>query len=155
MTQAAEDLDRGIPAEVDADVDSEAMMFSELDTSTKPIFTISEMAQFFFARTKHWVRWLESQGRMAQIKDPEKACRTCKSDRTVPSPGPAKALLPCPKCTIPVGTRRTEGMNGRAYTLGDIEEIAHALATNATISGTQLRHTLKILRVQGEMHGYL
>lgn len=42
-----------------------------------------------------------------------------------------------------VGTRRTE-QGARYYTLPDIEEMAHALATKGRISGTQLANALKV-----------
>ncbi len=116
-------------ATTDPRIDPDVSIFEGIDTSEKPIYTVSEMAKFFFARTNHWVRWLESVGRMAVIEEDGTSRR--------------------------VGVRRNETMNGRIYTLSDIEEIAHALAANGTIPGTQLRNTLRLLRVQGEMHEYI
>lgn len=116
------------------DLDPDHLIFEGIDTfraytSKKgepkirgPIFTVSEMAKFFFARTNHWVRWLESNGKML---DPD---------------------------GDPVGNRRDAKMGNRIYTLGDIELVAHALASNGAISGAQLRHTLRLLRTQGEMN---
>lgn len=113
----------------DMRIDPEQMMLEGVDTSKKPLFTVSEMAKFFFARSNHWVRWLEQTGKMT-ITDPDGTVRE-------------------------VGTRRSEKMNGRVYTLSDIEEIAHALAANSSISGAQLRHTLLLVKAQAVMNGYL
>lgn len=138
----------------DAHIDPDRLMFEGVNTDEKPVYTVSEMAKVFFGRTNHWIRWLESNGRMAVVKNPSKDCKVCSNTR-VATKGDGEISGPCPKCTIPVGTRRSEKMNGRIYTLGDIEEVAHALAQNQSISGTQLRLTLKMLRAQGEMYGYL
>lgn len=121
-----------------------------------PIFTVSEMAKFFFARTNHWIRWLESNGKMAEvIKEP---CLVCNQNRIVQTGvdkhGKAKWQA-CPACTKQVGARRDEKMGNRIYTLSDIEEIAHALAANGTITGSQLRYCLRTLQAQGEMHEIL
>lgn len=107
----------------DAAIDPDKMMLAGVDTSKKPVFTISEMAKVFFARTSHWVRWLESGDKM--VLDGE-----------------------------PVGKRRS-GHSAREYTLTDVEEIAHGLAQQGVINGTQLRQTLTMVKVQAEMHGYI
>ncbi len=156
MTTTAEaEPVEGVEPETDSwlDIDPDSMMFPNIDTSAKPQFTISETAEFFFAKSKHWIRWVESQGRMGLVVKPEKKCKDCKSARRIQ--GPLKAFIPCPTCTVPVGDRRDPKSNIRIYLLEDIEQVAHALATNGAISGTQLRHTLRLLRVQGEMHDYL
>ena len=108
-------------------IDPDHRIFEGIDTEEKPVFLVSEMAKFFFARTNHWIRWLEAGGKMMHEVDGE---------------------------MVPMGTRRDKNA-GRIYTLSDIEEIAHGLAANGTISGTQLRNTLRILRAQGEMYGYI
>lgn len=48
----------------DLHIDTDRMMLEGLDTSEGPLFSVSEMATFFFARSAHWVRWLEGEGRM-------------------------------------------------------------------------------------------
>lgn len=124
-------------AVTDDRIDPDRMIFEGVDTYREstdvkgkvkvkgPIFTVSEMAKFFFGRTNHWIRWKESSGSMVD--------------------GSGK----------PVGKRRDPKMGNRIYTLGDIEQIAHALAANGSITGTQLRHTLRILKSQGEMYEIL
>lgn len=107
----------------DAGIDPEKMMLKGIDTSSGPLFTISEMAKFFFARSSHWVRWLESKNKM--LLDGQ-----------------------------PVGQRRS-GHSAREYTLSDVEEIAHGLAQQQAITGTQLRQTLTIVKVQAEMHHFI
>lgn len=51
----------------------------------------------------------------------------------------------------PVVPERTEA-NIRSYTLGDVERLAHALATNHAITTWQLMLALRLLQLQGEMH---
>lgn len=38
------------------------LMFADIDTSREPIFTVSEAAKLFFARTASWLRWRERTG---------------------------------------------------------------------------------------------
>ena len=49
----------------DQEIDTDKMMLDGVDTSDGPLFSVSEMAMFFFARSSHWVRWLENEGRMS------------------------------------------------------------------------------------------
>ncbi len=49
---------------VDQDIPVDRMLLGDIDTSGGPLFSVSEMAMFFFARSSHWVRWLETEGRM-------------------------------------------------------------------------------------------
>lgn len=42
-------------------LDSEQLMLEKVDTSKGPTYSVSEMARFFFARTAHWIRWLENR----------------------------------------------------------------------------------------------
>lgn len=119
----------------DARIDPDRLMLAGVDMnpkqSKKPlVFTVSEMAKFFFARSKHWVRWQEQHGKMIYT-DPETGE------------------------TRPVGIARTETTSGRVYNLADVEEIAHGLAQQGVISGTQLRHTLHLVKVRAQMEGYL
>lgn len=112
----------------DTRIDPDQMMLEGVDDAKKPVFTVSEMAKFFFARTNHWVRWLEQQNKML-LAEPDGTVRE-------------------------VGNRRND-KQGRVYTLSDVEEIAHALAQNGSISGAQLRQTLLLIKVQAQMNGYL
>lgn len=45
----------------DARLDPDKLMLDGVDTAKEPHFTVSEVAKVFFARTSHWIRWLESQ----------------------------------------------------------------------------------------------
>lgn len=49
-------------------------------------------------------------------------------------------------------TPERKSSNVRAYTLADIELLAHALASHQAINGRQLALTLTVLRLQGEMY---
>lgn len=113
----------------DTRIDPDQMMLEGIDTFTKgPLFTVSEMAKVFFARTNHWIRWLEQNDKlMLDRPDGER---------------------------VEVGLRRND-KKGRVYTLSDIEEIAHALAQNGAITGSQLRLTLLLVKVQAQMNQYL
>jgi len=117
----------------DPHLDTEHLMLDGIDTDPdgdpKNRFTVSDMARTFFNRSNHWIRWIESQGQMFYT-DP----KTRKKRE--------------------VGQRRNE-KQARYYTLADIEEVAHALAQNGRISGTQLRQTLTLVRVSAEMRGFL
>lgn len=134
----------------DPRIDPDRLMLAEVDTETKgPKFTVSEMAKLFFARSNHWVRWLESMPEMEE--DPESGKMVAVPDTkgvpfwfTDPKTGERRK----------VGQRRNEKA-ARIYTLGDIEEVAHALAQNGHISGTQLRQTLLLVQVSAEMRGFL
>ena len=107
----------------DATLDPDRMMLEGVDTSKGPTYSISEVAKFFFARSTHWIRWLEKEKRM--MLDGK-----------------------------PVGTRRND-KDVRIYFLSDVEQIAHGLAQSGSISGTQLRETLQLVRISAEMNGYL
>lgn len=53
-----------------------------------------------------------------------------------------------------VGTRRT-GSQARIYTLSDIEEVAHALAQNGGIDGTQLNLTIRMVELSARVWRYI
>ena len=130
MTAVATDLDVGsaaVPAVV-TDLDPEKMLLEDVPYEKGPSFTISEMAKFFFARTKHWVRWLEQGGKLT-LTDLDGSQRR-------------------------VGDRRND-KGGRIYYLRDIEEVAHALAQNSAISGLQLLRTLHLVNTSAEMNGLI
>lgn len=60
----------------DEAIDIDKMMLDGIDTSKGPLFSVSEMAQFFFARSSHWVRWLETEGRLVLDGEPLIPLRT-------------------------------------------------------------------------------
>jgi hypothetical protein len=104
-------------------LDTNQLMLEGIDTSEKPLYGVSELAIFFFARTPHWVRWLEREGRLEL--DGEKL----------------------------VEIRTKSG--ARKYDLARVEKIAHALASNGTISTHQLKQALMLVKIQAEMFDYL
>jgi hypothetical protein len=53
-----------------------------------------------------------------------------------------------------VSGHRTE-TGARAYTLGDVEMMSHALAQNGAINGSQLNHALVLVKTCAHVHGYL
>jgi hypothetical protein len=107
----------------DSRVNSDHFILDGIDTSTGPEFSVGEVARFFFARSSHWMRWVEREGKL--VLDGQ-----------------------------PVAQERSTA-GSRKYTLTDVEEAAHALATNGAISGTQLRLALSLVSIQAELHGYL
>lgn len=111
---------------VDARVDGDAFMLADVDTSEKgPFFTVSQVAEVFFARTSHWIRWLETK----------------------------KGFLD-PDTGENVATGRTE-KGARVYTLTDIERMTHTLAANGRINGAQAANALLIVRTIARVWGYL
>ena len=143
----------------DSRIDPDRLMLANVDTElidpktglpTGPIFTVSEMSSFFFGKSNHWVRWLESLSEMEE--DPDRP------GKYRPVPGtkgmPFWFTDPATGERRRVGQRRNE-KSARAYTLADVEEVAHALAQNSRISGTQLRHTLLLVQVSAELRGLL
>ena len=133
------------------------MMLEGIDTSEKPLFSVSEMAMFFFARSSHWVRWLENCDH--KEPDPEnnnrlKACGRAPAQHTgdeIETHRESWRLMLDGELLEPIRTKS----NARKYDLALIEKIAHALASNGTITVPQLRRALMLVRIQAEMHEYL
>lgn len=46
----------------DVAIDPSKFMFKNIDTSRLPLYTVSEVAKFFFGRSPHWMRWRERKG---------------------------------------------------------------------------------------------
>jgi hypothetical protein len=142
---------------VDAGIDPDKMLLADIDTTKGPIFTVSEMAKFFFARSNHWIRWLEG----CEFEYPP-ASGTGKGVKCSIQPKDHDPELRDAHCHTwklmldgrLVGTRRNE-KSARIYTLSDVEEIAHALAQSGSITGTQLRNTITVIKTQAEMFEYL
>jgi hypothetical protein len=135
-------------------LDEDRLMLEETDTTGGPIFTVSEMARFFFARSSHWVRWLESCHFTTGEGKNKKEC-------TIAPAAHSKALRKQHEKTWKfvldgelLLAWRTDS-NARKYDLALIEKIAHALASNGTITAHQLRHALLLVKIQSEMHEYL
>lgn len=60
----------------DPGIDTSKFMLEGIDTSKKPLYSVSEMAKFFFARSSHWVRWLENDNRLVLDGEPLVPVRT-------------------------------------------------------------------------------
>lgn len=115
---------------VDRDINPDEMMLEHVDPYVEgPAFTISEMALFFFSRTRHWILWLEKNGMMVL-------------------PG----INGAPDEPLPA-LRTVSG--ARYYDLVLVEKICHALAARQKIDGSQLYWALSLIRVQAEMHGLI
>lgn len=69
-------MDATVTVLADQNIDTDSMMLEKVDTSKGPLFSVSEMAGFFFARSPYWVRWLESQDRMVLDGEPLEPLRT-------------------------------------------------------------------------------
>jgi hypothetical protein len=153
-------------AVTDSRIDPDRFILADIDTSAGPLFTVSEVAKFFFARTAHWVRWRER--RSFFVLDGAKDCLHEEAhevpEHTNETGKVHKAKTDyitwitdgfCKACGgRAVGNSRTpEG--ARRYSLADVEEIAHALAERGAISGSQLRNTLTIVQAVARNAGYL
>ena len=104
------------------------LLLDGVDVSNGPIFTVSEVAKIFFARTSHWVRWKDNTGAFVLQGEYVGGFRT-------------KAL---------------KGKEGaRRYTLADVEKMTHALAANDGINGHQMMHSLVAVKAIAEVHGFL
>lgn len=141
----------------DPAIDLDKMMLDEIDTSAGPLYSVSEMARFFFARSPHWVRWLETCDYKVPDPDREGRMMACGKRPERHSGQEAEEHRSSWRLTLdgvllePIRTQS----NARKYDLQLIEKIAHALASNSTIKASQLRQALKLVKIQAEMHEYL
>lgn len=46
----------------DSRLPTDQFILEGIDVSREPVFTVSEVAKMFFARSPHWIRWLERKG---------------------------------------------------------------------------------------------
>lgn len=155
--RANEDADFLLRA--DQVIDIHKSLFSDVDTSPGPHFTVSEAAKFFFKRSSHWIRLQENSGLVKRTLP----CKTCNgSGRTAqynPDLG-RNVSARCPTClgkkvqTYRVASHRTAG-GARYYDLADIEDLSQALYENGVIDEEQLRQALGIARLQGRLWTYI
>jgi hypothetical protein len=132
------------------------MMLEGIDTSEGPLFSVSEMATFFFNRSSHWVRWLENCD--FKYRDPKATKqRVCGRSPHRHEPEEVEEHSPYWRLMLdgvllePIRT----GANARKYDLALIEKVAHALAGNGAITVPQLRRALMLVKIQSEMHEFL
>lgn len=138
----------------DQAIDIDQMMLEGVDTSGGPLYSISEMAQFFFARSSHWVRWLESCHYSTGKGKEKKECGIRPSAHTKKQREEHQHTWKFMLDGNLLEAQRTSS-GARKYDLALVEKIAHALASNGTIEVNQLRQALLIVKIQAEMHGYL
>lgn len=62
MTRATTEPDRIEYIILDNELPADRLILAGVDMADSPTFTISEVAKFFFARTRHWIRWREKGG---------------------------------------------------------------------------------------------
>lgn len=107
----------------------------------KPIFTVQEVAKFFFGRSSDWMRWRISPDKPASTASPEVKANWV--------PKYPFGMLVLDNEPLPV--RRTKS-NYRYYTLHDVERMAHALKQHNAIDGASLNTTIKIVRAVAEQY---
>ena len=54
----------------DSEIDTDRLMLDGLPMDSSPVFSVSEVAKIFFARSDHWMRWRERKGFFAIDGDP-------------------------------------------------------------------------------------
>lgn len=62
-THAVEEPD-GAVVVTDHRIDPDSLMLAGIDTSKAPLYSVGEVAKVFFARSAHWVRWVEREGKL-------------------------------------------------------------------------------------------
>lgn len=65
----------------DPKVDPDRFLLTGIDTSREPLYAIGEVAKFFFARTAHWVRWVEREHKLVLDGEPVAQDRTGSGSR--------------------------------------------------------------------------
>lgn len=111
----------------DTRLPEDRMLLDGIDVSREPLFTVSEVAKFFFARSPHWIRWRERKGFF--VLDGEVVGEREK---------------------LPNGK-----LAARSYNLADVEKMAHALASNGAISGVQLSNAVMLVRTVAKVWGHI
>lgn len=111
----------------DTRLPADHLILEGVDVSREPVFTVSEVARFFFARTAHWVRWRERRGFFVLDGEPV-------GERD----------------TLPNGK-----LAARSYNLADVEKMAHALASKGAINGAQLANALLLVKTEAKLWGHI
>lgn len=93
-----------------------------IDTSQGPIFSVSEVAKVFFARSPHWIRWKDPF-----ILDGEDV-------------GGYRVEL------------ETGEPGARRYFLSDVEKMTYALAAVGGIDGTQHLNALNVVKAIADLY---
>lgn len=65
----------------DEELPADRLIFDGVDTTEGPLYTISEIAKVFFARSPHWIRWREKTGIFTFDGQPVGVGRTPKGAR--------------------------------------------------------------------------
>jgi len=151
----------------DARLDPDRFMLEGIDTSKGPTFKVSQVGEIFFARSSFWVRWLEDEHKLVLDGDPnckhyEPTMRVV--DQVIEGKVQEKEVKAkiswvvdgvCTHCGgHQVGVGKTKS-GARIYTLTDIEQMIHALASNGSISGAHATNALLLVQTMARIHGYL
>lgn len=62
-------------------VDPQEFMLADIDTSKAPLFSVGEVAKVFFARSAHWIRWVEREHKLLLDGKPVAQERTQEGSR--------------------------------------------------------------------------
>jgi hypothetical protein len=135
-------------------LDTDRLMLEGVDTTEHPLFTVSEMASFFFARSAHWVRWLEKCHFHSSKGGQRTTCTVAPIDHTPKMRAAHQHTWRFLYEGELLSAQRTAS-HSRKYDLALVEKITHALALNGTIDGRQLHQALLLVKVLAEMYGYI
>lgn len=113
---------------VDPEIDPDHLIMDTIlcRPDKEPIYSVGEVAKFFFAKSAHWVRWQEDRG-FFTLGGKKVGIRRTESD------GP---------------------ITQRRYKLDDIELMAYALAEKGALPADDLRATLRLVREEARLWGY-
>lgn len=120
-------------------VDADGTVIDEV--LPKPIFTVQEVAKFFFGKSSDWMRW-----RIQPDKPPAKASDEEKANWVPRYPNGMLVLD-----GEPLPERRTKS-NYRYYTLADVEKMAHALKQHNAIDGHTLNTAVSLVKYVAEQY---
>lgn len=88
-----------------AAIENGEMLFQEIDTSEEPLFQVVDLVRAFFAKSTHWIHWLERTDKI--VWEGEKL--------------------------EPRREKRGKG-EARVYSISDIEKLVYALSQREVIS---------------------
>ena len=129
----------------DARLPTDHLILEGVDVAKEPVFTVSEIAKVFYARSPHWIRWRERKGYF--VLEPEGGAPE----------GHVHDFDDEGHCACGAedvgGQRTSEG--ARRYTLADIEKMTHALASKGAINGAQLTNALLLVQTEARVWGYI
>jgi len=102
-----------------------------------PNYSVQETAKFFFGRSSDWLRWRYESD---EVRDEE-------GNVTRPARHPHGFFVLDGKPLVP----KKAPSGYRYYTLPDIERMAHALAQNGVIDGTELSMVIQLVKLTAQI----